>query len=151
MALRGVMLTDEHDSPLWARLTLIELSSHPALALLGIVLTSQMQWIKCLSFSSLEDEQIFQLFHPLQYPFPSRWRQETIRLLSLPYGESIGYVEHRNKLSDLLGFTAMFASLATACPLGLSNLSHHLIIPPILQAMSPMLFQQSVAKINMTT
>jgi hypothetical protein len=58
-----------------------------------------MQWVKCLSFSSLEDEQT--AFPPIAVFIPSRWRQGTTKLLSLPYGESIDYVEHRNKLSNI--------------------------------------------------
>lgn len=54
-------------------------------------------------------------------------------------------------LNDFLNFTATFASLSTARPLGPSNLSHHLKIPPILQTMSLFSFQRSVVKINMMT
>jgi hypothetical protein len=60
-------------------------------------------------------------------------------------------IKYRGILNDFLGFTATFALLLTTRPLGPSNLSHHLKIPPILQTILLFLFQRSVAKINMMT
>ncbi len=50
-------------------------------------------------------------------------------------------MEYKNKLSDILGFIAIFALLVIACPLGLLNLSYYLITPLIFQAILLILSQ----------
>jgi hypothetical protein len=133
----------------WARLT------HETVSSIGNCLTLRMAIdIWNVSFQRhLEDLANLPAVSYMEVPITFKRCLSPIPLLSLRYREFTGCVlRFIIEVCSIiyLDFTAMFGSLSTTRPLELSDLSHHLTIPPILQTMSLMLFQRSVVKINAT-
>jgi hypothetical protein len=107
-----------------------------------------------LAFSSTWDLANLPAVPYIEVPITFKRCLSPIPFLLSRYRELTGYVLRfiiEACLIISLGFTAIFASLSTARPLRLSDLSHHLTILPIFQMMSLILFQRSVVKINIMT